>query len=220
MKVSAPRMAAPLIAAAVVLAGCAAAHSHLTTSAAPRPSTSRPAQASTPYPGKPTPSGPLPTPPPAAMVACTLADLQVTGWSGGYLGDVTESVDFTDNSSAACNIAGAPTIRLTLSSGGLEPVALGQFATLTVDVQPRQSALLLFGSSALCVASEPPPAPATSAIITLTDGDAWIITGPMYVGCGAPSVVVFGASAGTPPTPGIATATSPAVVAGVPSSAI
>jgi hypothetical protein len=40
----------------------------------------------------------------------------------------------------------------------------------------------------------------------------------MYVGCGSPSVVVFGASAGTPPTPGMATATSPAVVAGVPTA--
>lgn len=198
--------------AASMLAGC----SQLPNSDNLSPSPSS-AQAPIPYPGKPTPSEPLPTPP-AATVACTLADLQVTGWSGAYLGDVTESVDFTDTSSAACYMAGAPAIQLTLSSGGVEPVALGQFATLTVDVQPGQSALLLFGSSALCATSETLPAPATSAIITLTNGDAWTLTEPMYVGCGSPSVVVFGASAGTPPTPGMATATSPAVVAGVPTA--
>jgi hypothetical protein len=120
-----------------MLAGCSqpAKSGNLTPS--PSPAQAPVPYAPIPYPGKPTPSGPLPTPPPAATVACTLADLQVTGWSGGYLGDVRESVDFTDTSSAACYIAGAPAIQLTLSSGGVEPVALGLSRTPEDPRSPR-----------------------------------------------------------------------------------
>ena len=202
-------------AAAAIIGGVAAVHSNLTASRAQRPGMTGPAQAPTPYPGKPTPSGPIPTPLPPATVACTLGDLEVAGWPGGYLGDETESVEFTNTTSTACYMAGAPAIQLTLGSGVVESVALGQFATPTVDIEPGQSALLLFGSSGMCMASETPPAQPTSAIVALANGNAWAIAESMEVGCGVPSVVVFGASAGTPPT-GVAVGVGPDVVAGVP----
>jgi hypothetical protein len=210
-----------MAAAASIIVGVAAVHSHLTASTAPPSTTSAPAQAPTPYPGKPTPSGAIPTPLPAATVACALADLEVESSSGGaYHGDAVVSILFTNTSSTACYIAGTPSaIQLTLSSGVVESVALGQAMTPTVTVEPGQLAGLSFGSSAMC-SSEPLPAQPTSMIVTLANGAAWTITEAMNVGCGAPSVVVpLAASAGTPPTPGPATATSPAVVAGVPSSA-
>jgi len=213
--------------AASILAGCSqpAKSDNLTPS--PSPSSSA-AQAPfaypwIPYPGKQPASGPMPTPL-VATVACTLAALQVTSSSGGaYHGDVVTSINFSNTSSTACYMAGTPAaIQLTLSSGVAESVALGQAVTQpTVTLGPGQeNAILLFGSSALCAVSEIPPAPATSAIITLPNGDAWTITASIYVRCGTPSVVVpLSASAGPPATPEPATATSPAVVAGVPSPA-
>ncbi len=210
----------------LALAGCGGAAPSASTAAAAHSASPSQSLAPTPaphapvpYAGKPTPSGPMPTPPPAATVACTLDDLEVAGWPGGYLSDETESVEFTNTTSNACYMAGTPAIQLTRSPGVVQAVPPGQFAALTVDVEPGQSALLLFGSSGMCAASETPPAQPTSVMVRLANGDAWTITESMEVGCGAPSVVVFGASAGTPPSSGMATATSPAVVAGVPSSA-
>jgi Protein of unknown function (DUF4232) len=156
--------------AAVSLAGCAS------TIPSPSPTATRP---------------PSPTPSLVVTRGCVASDFKVgNGASGAYQGDAVYSMALLNMSGAGCALNGAPPITLTLESGAQESVALGDAASMAVDIGPGQILQIMVGTPGNC--ATPGIRHAASSLTVLLPGGSLIDHAVnLDTECGTPSVLIF-----------------------------
>lgn len=145
------------------------------------------------YPGKLTPpcSFRPAAPPPSAYVACTKGGLRLSAmWPGAYHGFTGESLELVNTTDAPCYLGGAPSMKVSTTSGGTESVSQGDFASTRVDVQPGEDLLIGLGSPGTCAKAGTPDS-ASGVTLTLPGGTMTVSGLRFGVECGAPLLQIF-----------------------------
>lgn len=145
------------------------------------------------YPGKPTPpcSFRPAAPPPSAHVVCTVGGLRLSAmWPGAYHGFTGESLELVNTTDAPCYLGGAPPMKVSTTSGGMEPVSQGDFVSTRVDVQPGEDLFIELGSPGACANAGTPDS--ASGITLSWPGGTMTVSGLRFgVECGVPLLQIF-----------------------------